>query len=144
MILESANNKILQEDIEQIVSGLALDELKDCKVFITGSTGLIGSQIVKTLACANRLKKLNITILALVRSEEKAKKVFGELLNRGDVRLVLGDVNQKPEIKDSVDYVIHGASPTSSRYFVTNPVDTIMTAIDGTKNILEFAKEKQV
>ena len=118
MILESANNKILQEDIEQIVSGLALDELKDCKVFITGSTGLIGSQIVKTLACANRLKKLNITILALVRSEEKAKKVFGELLNRGDVRLVLGDVNQKPEIKDSVDYVIHGASPTERADFI--------------------------
>ncbi len=144
MILESENNKILQEDIEQIVSVLSMDELKDCTVFITGATGLIGSQIVKTLACANRLKNLNITVLALVRSEEKARKVFGELLNRGDVKIVLGDINQKPEVAEKVDYVIHGASPTSSRYFVTNPVETIMTAIDGTKNILEFAKEKAI
>lgn len=144
MILESGNNKILQEDIEQIISTLVLDDLKNQTFFITGATGLIGSQIVKALACANRLKKLNITVLALVRNEKKANKIFGELLNRGDVDLVVGDVNQKPNVQRNVDYVIHGASPTSSRYFVTNPVETIMTAIDGTKNILEFAKEKKV
>lgn len=144
MILESGKNRILQEDIEQIISTLVLDDLKNQTFFITGATGLIGSQIVKTLACANRLKKLNITVLALIRSEKKAKKVFGELLDRGDVRLVVGDVNQKLNVQESVDYVIHGASPTSSRYFVTNPVETIMTALDGTNNILEFAKEKKV
>lgn len=144
MILESENNKILQEDIEQIVTQISLEELKESTILITGATGLIGSQVVKTLACFNRLKEMNMVILALVRNREKAPKVFGDLLNRGDVHLVQGDVNQELHIEEEVDYIVHGASPTSSRYFVTNPVETIMTAINGTKNILECAREKKV
>lgn len=144
MILESMENKILQEDIEQIAGQYSFAELKDTVVLVTGATGLIGSQVVKTLACVNRMQKLKITVLALARSEEKAKKVFGALLERGDVRVVLGDVTHPLAIEEPVDYVVHGASPTSSRYFVTNPVETIMTAIMGTKNILEFSKEKKV
>ena len=45
---------------------------------------------------------------------------------------------------DSVDYIIHGASATSSKYFVSNPVETIYTALDGTSNILKFATEKKI
>lgn len=144
MILESENNRILQEDIEEITEQVSLEELKGSTVLVTGATGLIGSQVVKTLACFNRLKDMKIVILALVRNREKAQKVFGSLLERGDVRLVLGDVNQKLQIEEPLDYIVHGASPTSSRYFVTNPVETITTAIDGTRNVLECAKDKQV
>lgn len=145
MITESADNRILQEDMELLVnSGCPLEQLKDSTVLVTGATGLIGSQVVKALACANRLKGTNIRVLAFVRSREKAKKVFGELLNREDVDLVLGDVNRGVKTEEPVDYIIHGASATSSRFFVTNPVETIVTALDGTRNILEFAREKRV
>lgn len=145
MILESAENKILQEDLEAVIAGnCPVEKLKDKTVFVTGATGLIGSQIVKALACANRVKGTDIKILAFARSEEKAKKVFGRLLERGDVIAVLGDVNQPFSVEEKVDYIIHGASPTSSKYFVINPVETIMTAIEGTRNILEFAREKKV
>lgn len=144
MILESVDNKILQEDMEQIVEQYSFEELKDTTILVTGATGLIGSQVVKTLACLNRMKNINVIVLALVRSEEKAQKVFGQLLKRGDVRLVLGDVTKELQIEDDVDYVIHGASPTSSKFFVNNPVETIMTAIVGTKNILEFSRKKKI
>ena len=43
-----------------------------------------------------------------------------------------------------MDYIIHGASATSSKYFVDHPVETILTAIKGTRNILEYAKYAQV
>lgn len=145
MIRECEENAILQEDMEQLVDSCSpLEELKDSTVFVTGATGMIGSQVVKALACANRLKDSHIRILAFVRSEEKARQVFGSLLDRGDVSLVFGDVNQEIETEENVDYMIHGASATSSRFFMTNPVETILTALEGTKNVLEFAHRKHI
>lgn len=145
MIIECKNNEVMQADIENIVnSNCPVQELEGATVLVTGATGLIGSQIVKTLACANRMKNLHIKVLAFVRSKEKAENVYGELLQRGDVEIILGDVNQSIDYVGDVDYVIHGASPTSSKFFVTNPVETILTAIEGTRNVLAFAKEKQV
>ncbi len=144
-IIESPDNDILQEDLELLAqSGLPAEELNNSSVFVTGATGLLGSQTVKALACLNRVKNAGIRVTAFVRSREKAEAVFGELLRRGDVELCTGDVSRPVAYSGSVDYLIHGASPTSSRYFVTNPVETITTALDGTRHVLEFAREKQV
>lgn len=144
-ILESPQDAVLQEDMELLMKdGAALfGPFKNKTVFVTGATGLLGSQLVKTLMCSNRMLGTDCKILALVRSGQKAEKVFGRLLERGGLQLVCGDI-ARPVIYDGqVDYVIHGASATSSRYFVTNPVETIRTAVNGTVNMLEFAKEKQ-
>ena len=144
-IIESSNDSIMQQDLEEIAKdNLPIEKIAGRTVLVTGASGLIGSQIVKALACINRLKNTNIRILAFVRNEEKAKKVFADLLEREDVKLVLGDINSAISIEEDVDYIIHGASATSSKYFVSNPVETIKTAMDGTTNILEFAKEKSI
>ena len=51
MIKECEENVVLQEDMEELVnSGCLFDDLKGNTVFVTGATGLIGSQIVKALA----------------------------------------------------------------------------------------------
>lgn len=144
-MLECLQDKIMQEDLEAIAADTTLvDALRGSAVLVTGATGLIGSQVVKALACCNRLQDAGIHIIAMVRSESKAKQVFGPLLERGDVSLLLGDVSAPLQTGLDVDYIIHGASATSSKYFVSNPVETIQTAIDGTTNVLELAKEKQV
>lgn len=145
-ILESPHDEILQEDVESLVSEgtvpFALLEHKS--VFVTGATGLLGSQVVKALLCSNRRLGTDIRILALVRSQSKAEKVFGGLLAREDLQFVYGDVTQEISCEQQIDYIIHGASATSSRYFVSNPVETILTAVNGTVNMLEFARKKQV
>ena len=142
---ECARDSVMQEDIEEIVKNDFLTEsLKKTAVLVTGATGLIGSQIVKTLACFNRLQNTDIRILAMVRSIEKAERIFGDLLNRDDISLVIGDINTPFKVEENVDYIIHGASATSSKYFVSNPVETIQIAIDGTRNVLDMAKEKKV
>lgn len=142
---ECMENEIMQQDLEMLVdSDLPITALEGKSVLVTGATGLIGSQMVYLLACYNRMRNLQIHIIAMVRNEEKGKKMFSHLIGRGDVELLVGDINRPVVYSDSVDYIIHGASATSSKYFVSNPVETIYTALDGTSNILKFATEKKI
>ena len=144
--LESKNDSVLQKDIEEISnnSDYNFEQLNNKTVFITGAAGLIGSQIVKALACINRLRNLNIKIVAFVRNEEKAKKVFEDILDRDYFEICSGDILDVIKYDKKVDYIIHGASPTESRFFVSNPVETIDIAVNGTKNILEYAKKVEM
>ncbi len=53
-------------------------------------------------------------------------------------------MEQLPEIEEDIDYIVHGAHPTSSRYFIEHPVETLHTAVYGTDRLLALAREKQV
>lgn len=109
---------------------------------ITGATGLIGSTLVKKLLDTG--ESGNIKIIALVRSMEKAQNVFAEYCGDERIRFVVGDVENLPEIDGNIDFIVHGANPTSSRYFIEKPVETLHTAINGTDNLLKLALEKNV
>ena len=48
------------------------------------------------------------------------------------------------EVDDKIDHIIHCASITTSKVMISRPVDVIRTSLNGTENLLELAKEKQV
>ena len=145
MIFENMKDKVCQGELEEIAAEeMGWEAFAGKTVLVTGATGLVGSYMVRALACANRVHDLDMTILAMVRNTNKAKGIYGELLSRGDVQLFVGDVQNALTYEGSVDYIIHGASVTASKEMVTKPVETITTAINGTFNILSFAAEKKV
>lgn len=145
MIKECLNDNVLQEDLERIASsGIPVDEMNHSTILISGATGLIGSQLVRALMCCNRVRNTKILILALVRNIEKAKKIYGQLLEREDLILVRGDVTTEIKLDYDIDYMIHCASVTASKTMVRQPVETLVTSIEGTRNMLELAKEKKV
>lgn len=137
-------DRILLEDCSYIANSsmVSWDKFDGKSVFVTGATGLIGSQIVMALDRYNQLHDGNITIYALARNMDKAKNVFAECSDK--VVIVVGDMTGEINISGNVDYIVHGASMTSSKDFVDLPVETIMTGINGTNNILSFAKDKKV
>ncbi len=121
-----------------------LDKLTGKTVFITGATGLIGSQMVRALLEANKLYNTGITVAAFIRNEAKAQALFSDLLPSENLEFVIGDLSQPIQYDKAVDYVVHGASATGSKFFVESPVETIQTAIYGTDRLLQFARDKQV
>lgn len=135
---------ILQEDIEYIAQSdmIDWDMLKGKSVLVTGATGLIGSQIVLALDRYNQLHEGRIKIYALARNEEKAARVLAGCSEY--VRIILGDIKMPIDITEEIDYIIHGASMTSSKEFVDYPVETILTGMEGTDNVLRFAGSKKV
>ena len=127
MNIESIQDPILQEDLEILANNdFPFQKLKNVTVFITGVTGLVGSQLFRALACFNRIHNLNMNIYALVRNINKAQAIFGEMLNRSDLHLVIG------------------ATVTTSKTMVEYPVDTILTAFNGTNQMLKLATEHKI
>lgn len=143
--MRSSDDRILQEDIDLLAADIPhiWEQLEGCSVLVTGATGLIGTQIVLALLNANAEKKLGMTVYAVVRNKEKALKLF-KYADEASLKLVVQDIQSPFELEEDIDYIIHGASVTSSRDFVDYPVETIMTAINGTRNVLELAREKNV
>lgn len=136
---------IIQEDISKVSDAeyIPWNSLKNKSILVTGATGLIGYQTVLALLYADKAKNLGLTVFAVVRNEEKAKKMFALAMN-DNLKFVVQDVLEPFGITDKIDYIIHGASMTSSKDFVDYPVETIKTAIQGTENILEFAKNNSI
>jgi dTDP-glucose 4,6-dehydratase len=90
----------------------------------------------------NSNNNANIIIYALIRDREKAINIFSE--DTKNINFIIGNITEKIILKHNINYIIHGASITTSRTFVEKPIETIDTALQGTRNILEFAKEKMV
>lgn len=137
--------KIEIDDFEYVCSfdRIPWENLNHKTILVTGATGLIGSTFIKTLIYASKKKKLNIFIIGIYRNEEKLYRIY-KYTDLEKVLFIQGDVLEFPEIKEDVDYIVHAANPTSSKFFVSYPVETINTAINGTYNTLKFAKRKNV
>ena len=120
-----------------------LEALQGKRILITGATGLIGKAIVKRLTDYNRNADDPIRILASVRNLQKAENMFPAEYYPG-LEFLEGDIKELKAQDLDVHYIIHGASLTSSKMFVSQPVEIIMTAILGTRRVLEFAKVNPV
>lgn len=131
-------NNVLKEDLKYIAGyNLPYKKLKGNTVLVTGATGLIGVSLVRALLVIGDIK-----VIAFVRNEEKAKKIYKDFLE-SPLFFYVSDVVKEIEIDESIDYIFHCASVTTSKMMVEKPVETLMTSIEGTKNILEFARKQK-
>ena len=136
-------NSFLQEDIRTICDSEIVnwEKFKNKRFFITGGTGLIGSIMVKSLLKKNEESDLKISLLLLVRNKQKAKEMFGK---NDNIEYIESDIEDFNGVSKKTDYIIHGASPTKSKFFIERPVETLATAVNGTRNILEYAKYSNI
>ena len=111
----------------------------NCTVLITGATGRLGRYILETLADVDLRYNLNMKILGLARSEEKARAVFDNLLDLPNVKFLYQDVNTAIEYGGKIDYIFHTAGPAAPRDYDT-PSETLWAHVNGTHNVMECAR----
>ena len=136
--------KIEEQDTLEIVNSKYINWnfFKNSTILVTGATGLIGTQAVLSLLCANEQLNTNIRILALVRNKEKAENKFKDV-KTDKLKFIIQDITAQIDCENA-DFIIHTANSTASKDFVETPVETINTIVIGTKNILEYAKNNKV
>ncbi len=132
---------ILEEDIETIADLIYEYDYRSSRILVTGSTGLIGNLLTKGFLFANKKYNLNNKIFGLARNVEKSKQIFSEYLNDNSFEIIQNEIELPIEIKSDIDYIFHTACVTTSKEMVSNPVELIKTSVNGTMNVLDFAKE---
>lgn len=136
-------NKILSQDIESIYDSIVnWESFRGKTILVTGATGLIGSLLVRSLINASRKDNLGIKVVAVIRNVEKAKSLFG---NSAEITYCVYDFsgNERLVVEDAVDFIIHTASMTASKEFLSNPVENVKIAVNGTLKIMDLAVEKK-
>ena len=114
---------------------------------ITGVSGLIGSSIVKKIIASEDYQMGKILILGVVRDKKSALDSFSDYncdffeIIEADILQLTECINALKSKELSPDYIIHCAAPTKSSYMISNPVETVDSIVNGTRNMLELARK---
>ena len=137
-------SKILDQDAQYIFENLEneLLQLKDCTVLISGATGFFGKNILHFLLFLNESKQQNIKLLLLTRNKKNFLQRYPEFNHKACTYLE-GSINNFQIPTENIDYVIHAAGETAN-LAQTNEIEILDTAYNGTKTVLEMAKNKNV
>lgn len=136
--------KIAERDIDKILEdkNIPWSNFNGKTVLISGGTGLVGSLLAKTFLAYGKKNGDSIKVIVLARSMEKVFAAFGTEAQK--IQVILGDVRDSICCNEKVDYIFHCASVTTSKYMITNPVETLMIAVKGTENLLKLGQAKKV
>lgn len=129
-------NIIQKQDIEKFADSFMLgNELKNCTFLITGATGLIGSTLIHCLLALGQ----SIKVIAPVRNKAKAEFILEDIARQ--ITIIECDIlSYDYTIVGRVDYIVHCAAPTASRFFIEKPVETFNIIVNGTRRLLEYSR----
>ena len=131
------NNKIIKEDIDEIISLIKEDckKLRNSRILVTGASGMLAKYIVLTLIELNK-SILNNSLTIYLLSRHECSSIYGPSKN---IKYIIQDVSEPlPNIK-KLDYIIHAASKAAPKIYLANKIDTLKTNILGLFNVLNLA-----
>ena len=105
---------------------------------ITGSKGIVGSGVIKWLLYENQIRGTNAHIIASTRDTNVLPTYIEE---KDNIEFCEFGKEKEYCVDRRIDYIIHSAAPTSNKVFQNSPVESLSVIIDGTRRMLEIAKD---
>ncbi len=137
---------VISGDVTEIIDKTKkrLKILEGKTVVITGAAGFLPSYFVHTLAYANNhLFKKSVKIICLDNFLTGSAKRLFPWKGISDVKFITRDITKGINLKEPVDYIIHGASIASPIWYRKFPLETIDANVLGTRKLLDLAKGKK-
>ena len=129
---------VYRASLERVLTDVNLDFLKDASVMVTGATGMVGSCLIDALALWNTAQNTPCRIMALSRSEDRAKERFSCIWKEPTFSFLAQDIAEPVREFGEVSYIFHGASNADPVQYALHPTDTFFSNILGTKNLLDY------
>jgi dTDP-glucose 4,6-dehydratase len=132
-----------KEDLILELGGLT-SRLANSSIFITGGTGFFGKWLLNSIKLMNAEFNANINAIVLSRNPASFLEVFPHLKGDPAFEFQRGDLLNFDLPTGKIDFVIHAASIVHSPASIKEPLETLKNIVDGTRNILELARKKDV
>ena len=133
---------MFQTDIEEIAHGLEdiSEKLSGKTILITGGRGFLGRYFIETFNYLNK-NILNKPIKTIALDNLITSGAAGsEIPSYENVEFINHNVINPFKAKEKLDFIIHAAGIASPFYYRAFPIETLEVAINGTRNMLELAK----
>lgn len=118
--------------------------LQGKKIFLTGGTGYFGRSFLELITDFGRTRNLDFQVTILTRNATKFRESWQKSFNFDLLSFHEGDITNFSFPPGSFDYVLHFATPASATLNIENPLEMFNVVVDGTKQVLEFAKQAKV
>ena len=128
---------IIKEDINWLIQHTNWELFRNKKILVTGASGSIARYVVFYFMALNKSKDFECYIYALVRNQEKAKQIFGDYLDHPLFHLIIGNVGEKLDYADGMNFIFHAAGISTSKFFSMNTVEIMRTNLIGTYYLLD-------
>lgn len=136
----------IQADIKYILDHTCnlFQGLTGKKILLTGGTGFFGKWFLESFLFAINNRSLDIQVYILSRNPEVFNIRFPQLYQNPCFTYLKGDVTNFAFPELHVDYIIHAATEASAKLNHEQPLVMIDSIINGTRNVLEFARKRNV
>ena len=103
---------------------------------VTGGAGFLGSHLCR------RLIDEGLRVICVDNLVTSSRSNLDEIADRPELTFVHHDVTRPLHVDETVDYVLHFASPASPMDYLELPIQTLKVGSLGTHNTLGLAKAK--
>lgn len=130
------NQPLYRQDLEAIARlPLPWEKLAGARILITGAAGLIGTVLTDALRYVSREAGLGLTVCPTGRSAGRLRERFGPAAPGLEPQIL--DVTQPLPGGVRWDWILHAASPAHPLAFSRDPVGTLLSNVEGVRNLLE-------
>lgn len=144
--MSSAKN-VRQDDVKTIVESLASEahRFSGKTVLLSGGAGFLGRHIVAVFQFLNKEVLTKpckvISVDNYITGEQLALHKGGH--HDPNIVDVWADVSFPLPVREDLHFIMHAAGVASPVYYMKYPLETIESAVQGSKNLLELARKNK-
>ncbi|KUP94539.1 NAD-dependent epimerase/dehydratase family protein [Tritonibacter horizontis] len=132
----------MSDEIQCIVQRLGVNahRFSGKTVLLAGGAGFLGKHFLKVFQRLNdEVLRKPCQVISVDNYITGTKNVDESIARDPNISQVWADVTHPLPVREDIDFIIHGAGIASPVYYMRYPLETIESAVHGTRNLLDLA-----
>ncbi len=132
----------MSQEIQRIVErlGTHAQRFSGKTILLAGGAGFLGKHFLKVFQKLNHeMLHKPCKVISVDNYITGTKNLDDSIANDPQIMQVWADVTHPLPVREDIDFIIHGAGIASPVYYMRYPLETIESAVHGTRNLLNLA-----